>query len=508
LQNVERQGEETQSNLEKISEKGALIGTAIVAAAGIAVGALGGLLTKTMETTSQISKFSQVTGMSTKGFQEWDTVAKSVGFSMEAAAGDMAALAERAMDAASGAGENAEMFKKLGVSVTDNNGKLKTQEQLFNETIAGLQGMENITERNAIATAMLSTTGEELAPILNMTAEELQNMKNNANVISDDQLQKASDFTKKWDSAKSTLSGVVTEIGINLMPTFEKILTWVTTNMPTIQKNAEDVFNKIGDAIKWVKDNSDILIPILGGLTGAFIAMKVIGIINALMVAYTAFTTTATGAQLTLSAAMMANPIGLVIAAIAALIAIGVALYMNWDTVKAKVGALWEGIKGAFNNIKGKVSEVMENVKTIVSSAIEKVKGFFNFSWSLPKIKMPHFSVSWSTSGFWGKVGDFLGLPGKPNLDVNWYAKGTNFAPGGLAVVGEEGPELINLPRGSKVNTANQTKQMLGGGSPINIILNYKGDNHLEAYQMVDIIDRELTSRMNSNMYLSGVKEQ
>lgn len=490
MQNVERQGEETQSNLEKISEKGALIGTAIVAAAGIAVGALGGLLTKTMETTSQINKFSQVTGMSTTGFQQWDSVAKSVGFSMEAAAGDMAALAERAMDAASGVGENAEMFKKLGVSVTDNNGQLKTQEQLFNETIAGLQGMENITERNAIATAMLSTTGEELAPILNMTAEELQNMKNSANVISDEQLQKADDFKKKWDSTKSTFSNLVTEIGINLMPTFEKILNWVTTNMPTIQENAENVFNKIGDAINWVKENSDILIPILGGLTGAFIAMKIIGVINALMVAYTAFTTTATGAQLTLSAAMMANPIGLVIAAIAALIAIGVALYMNWDKVKAKVGDLWDGIKSTFEKIKVKVSDVMESVKSTVQTAIEKVKGFFNFEWSLPKIKMPHFSVSWSKSDFWGKVGDFLGLPGKPNIDVNWYAKGTDFAPGGLAVVGEEGPELINLPRGSQVKTASETRRLLSGRTGgINVHIDAKSVD-LDESQLMRVFQR------------------
>lgn len=46
------------------------------------------------------------------------------------------------------------------------------------------------------------------------------------------------------------------------------------------------------------------------------------------------------------------------------------------------------------------------------------------------------------------------------------YATGTNFAPGGLAVVGEQGRELVNLPRGSQVFSNRQTERMLGGGAP------------------------------------------
>lgn len=52
-------------------------------------------------------------------------------------------------------------------------------------------------------------------------------------------------------------------------------------------------------------------------------------------------------------------------------------------------------------------------------------------------------------------LGMALGVPG--------FANGTNFAPGGLAVVGERGPELVNLPRGSQVIPNHQTSQMMGG---------------------------------------------
>ena len=48
-------------------------------------------------------------------------------------------------------------------------------------------------------------------------------------------------------------------------------------------------------------------------------------------------------------------------------------------------------------------------------------------------------------------------------INAQKFARGTNFAPGGLSLVGEEGPELVNLPRGSQVVPARKTEDMLGG---------------------------------------------
>ncbi|WP_425005738.1 hypothetical protein [Mycolicibacterium sp. S3B2] len=57
--------------------------------------------------------------------------------------------------------------------------------------------------------------------------------------------------------------------------------------------------------------------------------------------------------------------------------------------------------------------------------------------------------------------GAFEGIPGSPKVSLPRFARGTNFAPGGLALVGEEGPELVNLPRGSKVKMAGETRQAM-----------------------------------------------
>lgn len=138
----------------------------------------------------------------------------------------------------------------------------------------------------------------------------------------------------------------------------------------------------------------------------------------------------------------------------------------GFNTIKNKVVStvtnLVDGAKNKFNSFKSSVSSIFNSVKSAITRPIEiardtvkkvvdKIKSFFKFSVSLPKIKLPHFKIS--PSGW--QIGDLL--KGKiPKLGIDWYAKAvrspmllespTAFgisSSGNIQVGGEAGSEIV-----------------------------------------------------------------
>lgn len=145
--------------------------------------------------------------------------------------------------------------------------------------------------------------------------------------------------------------------------------------------------------------------------------------------------------------------------AIGAAIALGIALWKNWDTVKAKAGELFTAIKTKWDNIKKAIGDAINGAKELVSKGIEKIKSLFNFEFKWPKLKMPHFKASGSLNPFdWIKNG-------VPKIEVDWYAKAA------------KQPYLFNSPQIIGVGDvpevvigADAFRRMQSGGSIVNNI--------------------------------------
>lgn len=166
----------------------------------------------------------------------------------------------------------------------------------------------------------------------------------------------------------------------------------------------------------------------------------------------------------------------------------------KWDEIKTNTSEKWASIKETIfeklTNIKNKIIDSITEAEREwdeKTSDMESTKSKFSrlassiadaFSSIVGSIRNGIDALlNWNSTKAESKTATFTTIyetvtKGASGGGVRAFAKGTNYAPGGLALVGEEGPELIELPRGSKVYTANETKDILKGNRGTSIIQN------------------------------------
>lgn len=235
-----------------------------LAAAGASLVAMG---KKSMETADKFDKMSQRTQMSTDRLQELDYIASQNGTSMDVLEKSMNKMNKSMGDAMNGSKKQADAFSKLGVSITDTNGNMRDSGQVWDETMKKLQGMENESERNALAMDLMGKNAIDMAPMLNMSGDAMDDMAQKAHdmgmVMGEDSISAGVQLTDTIDTMKRSLGGMANQLGAKVLPLVNTFLQGVLQYMPQISNVVGSVFGVIGRVIS-------MAIGIIKGLINTF----------------------------------------------------------------------------------------------------------------------------------------------------------------------------------------------------------------------------------------------
>lgn len=381
--------------------------------------------------------------------------------------------------------------------------------------LANLFGKAMMGQTGALKRAGISFT-EAQEEVLKYGTEE-EKAATIAEVVQQNVGNMNAEFAKtdagKIQQAKNTLGDMGEEIGAVLLPAVADLATWI----------GEHLLPKIQTLIEWFQQHPKIatFALALAGITA--VLGPLIMIFGGLVSMIGSVITIATALAPVIGA--ISAPVLAVVAAIAAAVAIGVLLYKNWDTIKAKATAVWNSIKSAvsvvannvnanfntmktavtnvWNGLKKTASTVWNGIKTAITTPINaakkavetaidaitgKVKSVKNIGSKAFKIlsglKIPKISISGGSAPF--GIG---GKGTKPHISVSWNKKALEnpymFSGATLFGAGEAGDEVLYGRRALMRDIA----QAVGGGS---IIMNVYGSDNMSVNDLANAVEQKL----------------
>lgn len=405
------------------------LGQIAMKAAEIAgIGVLGGIaglsamLRSFSERGDNAAKVAARLGMSVREFQEYSHVAKEADIEQEAFNKGLRKLSLGIAAAASGKNaELASLFRHMGISTRDANGHLRSTAEILPQVADAFKRNENPTLRLAMAQALFGEKNTEMIDMLAQGGEAMRKSRAEASkyatAMSDEQVAAAQALDDGYKHVGMSITGMANAIGGALgpvlAPLLEDLAEWIAANREIAASKLKEAvtgvvgalkafpweafgstLKSIGRAISWVVDNTigwkGVAIAVVAllnaelimafvrlgvALTGASRAMLVMGarltmmafgaVAGAVMNFVTALRA-GYGAMGALNLVMSANPIGLIIIGIAALIAAGVLLWKNWDTVKAAWTGLTDWVTSGIDRLLQRFKPLIDVLKFVM----------------------------------------------------------------------------------------------------------------------------------------------
>lgn len=377
-QKIAAAGQKVEEFGGKVQKAGEAMQPISTAAAGALVG-LGGMAYKTVQAADDLATLSKQTGISVEELQKMQYASGLVDVSVDDMTGALKKLKPKIT-------EDNEALAGLGVSVKNADGSTRDAVDVFYDTIEALSKIENETERDQKAMEIFGKGADSLAGIIDDGGKALKEYGEEAEqvgaVMSGDTVDSLSAVADTVDRFKGQGGAALAKLG----GTVAKVLA------PSLQK-VVGIIGKVTKAIdKLTPEQAGMIMKVLG-ITAAIAPLLKVGgkLISGIGTAMKLAPKIATAVKL-VGAAM--SPTTLIIAAIvAAVVALGVIIYKNWDKIKAwtldmvaKVKQAWENLKTAVTNtvtnVKDTIVNTWNNIKTAVSNAVNAIKTTVTNIWS------------------------------------------------------------------------------------------------------------------------------
>jgi hypothetical protein len=412
IDDTDNKGKGLSETFGKVGGVVAGAGVAIAGAAVAAGAAIVGLALDTAEYAGEINDASKQSSLGVENLQQLKYAAEQSGTAfgdITKAAGKMNVIFA---DAAAGNDKAKETFDSLGISLTDANGKMKDSDTVFNEAISTLAEMGDTTEATRLGTDLFGKGYVNLKPMLAEGKDGIDKLKTSASdlglVMSGEAIAAGDQFGDTIDTLKQSVGSVGKEVAETFMPILQMFADWLMENMPTIKAVVKVVFEVmkkvVGDLYDAFNDN---VLPVLKRLW-AWIEPNLPAIKTAFEVVFKA---------IKVVIKIVFDIIGFLIDLI-----IGMA---------EGVGKGLNAVKKIFDTVFGAIKAVIEGV--------QKVLDIFNGT----KVEGKKVTVTEEVKQQRENT--------RPTGIKTGMASGGTVTKTGLSWVGENGPELMAMPKGASI---------------------------------------------------------
>ena len=358
----------------------------------------------------EIKTLASVTGQSTEQIQEFQYASDMIGVSYDRVKDSLKEITNKMQEAQNGSEDTAKAFETLGVKLEDTDGNLRSADAVFYDVIDSLGNMSNQAERDALAMDLMSESAQELNPLIEVGSEGLKKYTDEAHemgyVLDNEAVAALAATDAAQQKLLKTQEAVTKQISAEYAPYMTEALTDTADFIKKIGKAFVD--SGVVDKFGSILTSATQILEPLGDLT--------VAVLPALDAALKPIATTM---------ALIADTTNLVVGL----------LTLNGDKIRTALG---------LNISSGQLSNMQQlQYKGALSSGMSYVSG----------------------TGYTG-TGGYMGADGK------WHqnAAGSENFGGGMTWVGENGPEPVWLPQGTRIGT-NQEGRSLSGGDTYNFIV-------------------------------------